>query len=571
MKKFRIRQLIMLFVLLIGFGSVPATAYGAAAPKLNKTSVTLTVGKTTQLKVKNTKKKVKWSTTKKSVCTVTNKGLVKAKKKGTAYVKAKVGTKTLKCKVTVKAATKTVKSIKIVGDSNVLAPGGSMQLSVKYTPSAATGKYVNWSTSNSYYATVENGVVKALRNGNVTIKATLQSNEAVYATYNIQIKDIEATVDELSSGDGGDLLLTSNGATEIMKFSLSDTVANVTVNVLDSIGNVVRSYNMGTLSANTSNVCTWDLLNSAGVKVSAGSYCFEIVAAGSSTKSDYFTIYASSDFAGGNGSAANPYQIANLEQLCKVGSHNGVYYIQTANIDLNYQDFSALFTSDVPFNGNYNGNGCSISNIMGTSEADYRGIFSKIGEKGSVSNLIVTGGTYQGKSFIGMIAGSNEGTIENCTVTSCNITASGIKAGTICGFNGGVIKNCRVSQNIINAQGRDGWDSHAGGICGYNSGVITGCILNKDTLKSGYRCSGGVCGYNLGNILNCAVTGDNITAGDDGYVGGISGYSKGIVANCTVEDCEISGAHYKGGIIGGNGGTNTNNTYNGTLPQVGSW
>ena len=60
-------------------------------------------GRRTREKVKGTKKKVKWSSTKKSVATVNKKGVVTAKKKGTAYIKAKVGKKTYKCKVTVKS------------------------------------------------------------------------------------------------------------------------------------------------------------------------------------------------------------------------------------------------------------------------------------------------------------------------------------------------------------------------------------------------------------------------------------------------------------------------------------
>lgn len=71
-------------------------------PKLNKKKATLYVGKTTQLKVKNTKKKVKWSSSKKSVATVSKKGKVKAKKKGKATITAKVAKKKLKCTVTVK-------------------------------------------------------------------------------------------------------------------------------------------------------------------------------------------------------------------------------------------------------------------------------------------------------------------------------------------------------------------------------------------------------------------------------------------------------------------------------------
>lgn len=43
----------------------------------------MSVGESKTLKVKNTKKKVKWSSGKKSVASVSKKGRVKAKKKGT--------------------------------------------------------------------------------------------------------------------------------------------------------------------------------------------------------------------------------------------------------------------------------------------------------------------------------------------------------------------------------------------------------------------------------------------------------------------------------------------------------
>ena len=72
-------------------------------PKLNKKKLTLTVGQTAKLKVKNTKKKIKWSSSKKSVATITKKGKVKAKKAGKTTIIAKFGKKKLKCKVTVKA------------------------------------------------------------------------------------------------------------------------------------------------------------------------------------------------------------------------------------------------------------------------------------------------------------------------------------------------------------------------------------------------------------------------------------------------------------------------------------
>lgn len=75
----------------------------AASAKLNKKSATLLAGQTLKLKVSNAgKNKVKWSTSKSKVATVKN-GTVTAVGKGSAVISAKVGKKTLKCKVTVKA------------------------------------------------------------------------------------------------------------------------------------------------------------------------------------------------------------------------------------------------------------------------------------------------------------------------------------------------------------------------------------------------------------------------------------------------------------------------------------
>lgn len=74
----------------------------AKTPKLSKTKLTMTVGQKKRLKVKNTKKKVTWKSTKPKVVKVSKKGLLMAQKAGKATVKAMVGKKTLKCKVTVR-------------------------------------------------------------------------------------------------------------------------------------------------------------------------------------------------------------------------------------------------------------------------------------------------------------------------------------------------------------------------------------------------------------------------------------------------------------------------------------
>lgn len=61
----------------------PNTGFAKAKKMaLSKTKLTMKVGESKTLKVKNTKKKVKWSSSKKSVVTVSKKGKIKAKKAG---------------------------------------------------------------------------------------------------------------------------------------------------------------------------------------------------------------------------------------------------------------------------------------------------------------------------------------------------------------------------------------------------------------------------------------------------------------------------------------------------------
>ena len=70
---------------------------------INKTFITLPKKNSYTLKIKGTKKKVKWSSSKKKVVAVTKSGKVIAKKSGTAYITAKVNGQTLKCEVSVRS------------------------------------------------------------------------------------------------------------------------------------------------------------------------------------------------------------------------------------------------------------------------------------------------------------------------------------------------------------------------------------------------------------------------------------------------------------------------------------
>lgn len=73
---------------------------------INTKSATLTVGFKKTLKVDNTKDKITWTSSKKTVATVSSKGVVTAKKPGTTTITAKTASgQKLTCKITVKANT----------------------------------------------------------------------------------------------------------------------------------------------------------------------------------------------------------------------------------------------------------------------------------------------------------------------------------------------------------------------------------------------------------------------------------------------------------------------------------
>ncbi len=107
MKKLMKQLAIVLTIALILAGVAGNGAVAAKKAKISKSKLTLKVGQSKKISVKNLtkkqKKKVKWSSSNKKVASVNKSGKVTAKKKGSAKITAKVGKKKYACKVTVTA------------------------------------------------------------------------------------------------------------------------------------------------------------------------------------------------------------------------------------------------------------------------------------------------------------------------------------------------------------------------------------------------------------------------------------------------------------------------------------
>ena len=286
-------------------------------------------------------------------------------------------------------------------------------------------------------------------------------------------------------------------------------------------------------------------------------------------------------FAGGTGTAEDPYQIANGAELAYLASsvNNGETYeaknfVLTANIDLNglpwtpiANSFSdALFGgSDYRvFAGNFDGKGYTISNVSIGSEttpleSDVFGLFGAT--EGKISNLNLDTVSIHGVAKIasgyvigiaGGLVGSSAGCIENCHVTGLamdmsapsDVYAAAYWVGGLVGALDGaqLINECSVSGSITEKAGK----GSIGGLIGElgKTAKITysrsDVAVNVMADPRGGADVGGFIGKGNGKtdaetvIRNCYATG-NVTGG--AYTGGFAGGLWGL----NIKNCYASG------------------------------
>lgn len=162
MKKVVKKTSVLLFALIL----VVCMALPVSAASISKKKVTICTGQTIQLKVNGIKRKARWTSSNKSVATVTQKGKVSAKKKGTTTVTAKIGKKKYTCKVA-------VESPKLSKTSITVKKGKTYQLKMRNTKQ----KY-KWSSKNKSIATVTSkGKVTGKKTGTTYIYAKSDSGK----------------------------------------------------------------------------------------------------------------------------------------------------------------------------------------------------------------------------------------------------------------------------------------------------------------------------------------------------------------------------------------------------------
>lgn len=220
------------------------------------------------------------------------------------------------------------------------------------------------------------------------------------------------------------------------------------------------------------------------------------------------TAHAAGGFAGGTGTASDPYQIATADQLSEVRNYldPGLYFNLIADIDLSSYDnwmpigvriYSANSSSSSPFSGNMDGNGFKITNL----KIDQPFIVFEVGlfgrSTGNITNMILEDIEVQGRYSSGGLLSTNYGTISNTYVTGRIVNGS---AGLV-NENYGTISN---SYALVSITG----NGISGGLVGsnYSNGIIknsyaTGSIAGRSLV-------GGLVARNDGTIINSYATGN---------------------------------------------------------------
>lgn len=156
--------------------------------KLNHSSLSLQKGKretlTYELYPQGTTAEVSFKSSNSKVASVSQKGVVKARGKGSAVITARTSSG-IKASCRVRVYLPEAKSVKLSKKSLKLKKGSSQKLTYKLAPKGCV-KTVTWKSSNSRVASVSRkGVVKGLRKGSA--KITVRAKSGVKAVCKVQV------------------------------------------------------------------------------------------------------------------------------------------------------------------------------------------------------------------------------------------------------------------------------------------------------------------------------------------------------------------------------------------------
>ena len=270
-----------------------------------------------------------------------------------------------------------------------------------------------------------------------------------------------------------------------------------------------------------------------------------------------WTDYVASSFAGGTGTASDPYQIATAGQLAyfadRINStteYRSKYWVLTSDIDLSAHYWTPVGkSSSYYFKGYFNGQGHSISNMVISSTLTYLGLFGYVNNTSSgqyiknikmINPIISYTSTSAGN--IGVICGYSRSyaRLSGIYVENLSIT-KGTNIGGILGYSYGDVT---ISDIFIDG-GNISNGSYVGGVIGYVVDSVStdiNCVninLNSMTGQSGV---GGIVGYisYTVSVDNSSVSVSTANSDAQGYCAGIVGRHGDLTRKCSITNCVVN-------------------------------
>jgi len=247
-----------------------------------------------------------------------------------------------------------------------------------------------------------------------------------------------------------------------------------------------------------------------------------------------FVVPVQAKYEGGTGTASDPYLIYTAEQMNEIGTHSGDWNKQfklMANINMNdiaETDFNMIET----FNGIFDGNNCTISNLSISAGSDNTGLFGTVGGEISNLGLVKPNIVSQGRNVGALIGFLEHGIITNCYAKGVVVSGSNNIGGLI-GLNTGRVTLCWSSGSVSG-------DSYIGGLTGLtDDGTVKQCYSRANVI--GYWNVGGLVGKTTNEaseVMNSYASG---AVEGDRYVGGLVGQ---------VEQGRVYKGYSSGSVVG---------------------
>lgn len=217
-------------------------------------------------------------------------------------------------------------------------------------------------------------------------------------------------------------------------------------------------------------------------------------------------------------------------------------------------------------------------NVTISGEQAVGGVAGLNAQGSTIENIPDCTVTVQGSQAVGGLAGKNNGIVQNSTLLTANVAASGSNAGGAVGQNSGTVQSVTVTGGSV--QGSD----VVGGLAGENLGSVNSCkteaaLTVRANQNAGaavgsneqnavvsagsyagkvYAASnnaGGIAGQNAGSIGNNATVSAAVTC-ENGNAGGVAALNGGTISAVQVNGCTVnSGSAYMGAVAAVNNGT----------------